>query len=301
MKKIVEKIKSCIKLMRVHHYLKNGLILLPIFFSGQLTNLNSIIKIIIAFISFSLIASLVYIINDIQDVEADKKHPVKCKRPIASGKVTKTEAIVLACVLFVTSLGLNFIIANNITSYLILLGYLAINICYSMGLKHKPIIDVLILVAGFLLRVLYGAEIINVDISNWLYLTVMCMSFYLGLGKRRNEMKKVGNDSRKVLKFYTKDFLDKNMYMFLGLTITFYSLWCMDIQAAANIKSCISLIWTVPLVIAICMKYSLNIEGDSLGDPVDVVLHDKILIAMILVYMLVLMFALYNGMSIFLV
>ena len=135
----------------------------------------------------------------------------------------------------------------------------------------------MILALGFLIRLLYGASIINVEVSPWLYLTIMSFSFYLGLGKRRNEIIKIGKETRGVLKYYNEEFLDKNMYMCLSISIVFYALW-------TAFSDNYLLIWTVPLFILILMKYSLNIEKDSLGDPVDVVLNDKILIGLILVY-----------------
>ena len=104
-----------------------------------------------------------------------------------------------------------------------------LNLLYSFGLKNVPVADIAILVSGFLLRVLYGSSITGIEISKWLYLTVIAMSFYLGLGKRRNELEKHGGEStRKVLEAYNKNFLDKNMYMCLSLAIVFYSLWCTD-------------------------------------------------------------------------
>ena len=159
---------------------------------------------------------------------------------------------------------------------------------YTMKLKNIPLLDVTILALGFLIRVLYGGALINVEVSSWLFLTVLSISFYLGLGKRRNELKvqeKVGN-TRNVLKYYNKEFLDKNMYMCLCMTIIFYSLWCQDLNYEY-------IMWTVPLVILICMKYSLNIESNSSGDPVEVVFKDKVLIVLGLVYALSLIIILY--------
>lgn len=278
------KIISYLKLMRVHHYLKNGLIFLPLVFGGLLLDIKKLGIVMVGAIAFSMVASIVYVINDIKDVENDRKHSVKCKRPIASGKVTVKEAKSLAIVIGAIAVGLNAIIAgNNIISWVLLIGYLILNILYSNGLKNKPIIDVVILVSGFLIRVLYGAVIVNVEMSNWLYLTVMAMSFYLALGKRRNEIVKQGLETRGVLKFYNHNFLDKNMYMCLTITIVFYSLWCVDPITVARYAGK-SIIWTVPVVMIICMKYSLNIEGDSLGDPIDVILSDKVLMALGSIY-----------------
>lgn len=282
----MEKVKNYLKLMRIKHYIKNFLIFLPLIFSLNFYNMEANIRVLIGFVAFCLMCSVVYIINDIQDVEKDKKHPEKCKRPIASGKVTKTEAYVLAIVLLIIIIAINIIAKMNYQSMAILFLYLFLNILYSKKLKNVPLLDVVILVSCFVLRVIYGAMIIDVVVSHWLYLTIISFSFYLSLGKRRNEMIKTElnkDNTREVLKYYSKNFLDKNMYMCLALTIVFYALWCVDSITIEkfNINY---LIWTIPLLIIICMKYSLNIEGDSHGDPVEVVMSDKILVGLILIY-----------------
>ena len=277
------KIKSYLKLMRIKHYLKNLLIFLPLIFSMSFNNLENNINTFIGFILFSFVCSIVYIINDLGDMEKDKKHPKKCKRPLASGEISKKEAYVLLVVLAIIVVIGNILINANIYSIIILLIYLFLNILYSKILKNIPLIDVICLVIGFVLRVVYGASIINVEVSNWLYLTIISFSFYLALGKRRNELI-AGTNTRDVLKFYNKDFLDKNMYMFLTLMIVFYSMWCVD--SSNIIKFGNNLIFTVPILMLIAMKYSLNIEGNSDGDPVEVLLSDKILMLLALIFII---------------
>ena len=278
----MKKILEFIKLMRPQHYMKNILIFLPIIFSKNLLNVELLKITLIGFLSFSFMASIVYILNDIMDAEADKKHEKKKFRPIASGKISIKSALILMIILLILSLLLNIYIKADIVTYTIFYGYLIMNILYSIKLKHIPIIDIVILSFGFLLRVLYGSAITEIPISNWLYLTILAFSFYMGLGKRRNELKKMENGGRKVLEYYNQSFLDNNMYMCVALGIVFYSLWCIDINTTIN--SIINIVWTVPLVIIICMKYSLNIEGNSSGDPVDVILNDKVLIILALIY-----------------
>lgn len=278
------KIKSYLKLMRIKHYLKNLLIFLPLIFSMSFNNLENNINTFIGFILFSFVCSIVYIINDLGDIEKDKRHPKKCKRPLASGEVSKKEAYVLLIVLAIIVVIGNILINANIYSIIILLIYLFLSILYSKILKNIPLLDVICLVIGFVLRVVYGASIINVEVSNWLYLTIISFSFYLALGKRRNELV-AGTNTRDVLKFYNKDFLDKNMYMFLTLMIVFYSMWCVD--SSNIIKFGNNLIFTVPILMLIAMKYSLNIEGDSDGDPVEVLLSDKILMLLALIFIIV--------------
>lgn len=281
--------KNYLKLMRIHHYVKNGLIFTPLIFSGNLVNIDLFYKSILSFIAFSLIASAIYIINDIQDVELDRLHPTKCKRPLAANLISIINAKILVALLISIGFLINIYAAEKgIFAWSSLILYFVLNLAYSNGLKNFPIIDIAILVSGFVLRVLYGSGITGIEISSWLYLTVVSMSFYLGLGKRRNELlkSKDKNESRKVLKYYNHDFLDKNMYMSLALTISFYSLWTVDPITISRVSNNY-LIWTVPLVILICMKYSLNIEGDSDGDPVEVIGRDKILIGMIALFILI--------------
>lgn len=285
--------KKYLKLMRIHHYLKNVLIFLPLIFSQNLFDGNLFKKTILGFLSFSILSSIVYVINDIQDVEKDRRHSTKCKRPIASGAVSVKSAYTLIIIISIIGVLLNYLACGlNFKAWVLVIMYIGFNFAYSMGFKNLPIIDITILVSGFLLRVLYGSAITNIEVSKWLYLTVIAMSFYLGLGKRRNELKTEGSKTRKVLKYYNHGFLDKNMYMCLGLTIVFYSLWCVDSVTIQRYSSS-NIVWTVPLVMLICMKYSLNIEGDSDGDPVSVLLKDKILIGMVLLYSIILLFIIY--------
>lgn len=289
----MKKIKQYLKLMRVKHYLKNALIFLPLIFSGNIINLNKLTNCIIGFIVFSLVASAVYVINDIRDIEKDRNHPIKKNRPLASGAVSKREAIILLLILISIAYLLNLLILKNscipnnkfIISYILITLYILLNIAYSFGLKNKPIIDVVILVSGFLIRILYGSAITDIQVSNWLYLTVISGSFYMGFGKRRNEIKKQGDKSREVLKRYSKEFLDKNMYVCLTLSVVFYSLWSVDPVTIARIGNNL-MVWTVPIIMIILMKYSLDVEGDSFGDPVDVLFQDKILLTITFIYII---------------
>lgn len=280
--------------MRVHHYLKNGLIFLPVIFSGQLFQFEILQKTIWGFLAFSLSASAIYIFNDIHDFESDRKHEVKSKRPIASGDVSIRAAMFLAFSLLVLAALLNYQASGqSLLAWIFIITYIILNVFYSLGLKNVPLLDVAILVTGYLLRVLYGAEITAIAISKWLYLTVISMSFYLGFGKRRNEMIKQSDNLRKVLQHYNHSFLDKNMYVFLGLTIAFYALWCVD-SATITMHSTENIIWTVPLVMLICMKYSLDVERASDGDPVDVLLGDKTLLGLAFFYGICMIFILYG-------
>ena len=288
---MMNKLKEYLKLIRVKHYIKNFLVFLPLVFSGRLLEKELLCKGLIAFLSFCFIASVVYIINDIFDLEKDRLHEVKKNRPLAKGSVSIKEAMALVVILFLCAVGV-MIYMNNYVCVFLLMLYLIINILYSFKLKNVPIVDIAILTSGFVIRVVYGGLCIGIEISSWLCLTVMSMAFYLSLGKRRNEIDKIGGkkNTREVLKYYTRSYLDKFMYLCLTLTIVFYSLWT---TTNMNLKYNKYLIWTVPFVILICMKYSMVIEGESDGDPVEVVLNDKVLLFLILSYAFVIIILFY--------
>ena len=279
--------KEYLKLIRVKHWLKNGLVFLPLFFSINLFNTEYYLGAILAFIVFSFSASIVYVLNDISDVE--KLHPVKKKRPLAAGTISIKQAkIVIAVLVLLSAIMIYYVYktTNNLLTIFIPIIYIVLNILYSKWLKHIPIIDVVILVSGFVLRVMYGGVSIDVEVSKYLYLMIIFGSFYLGFGKRRNEIIKNGNKSRKVLQLYNQDFLDKNMYVALALAIVSYTLWCVDPTTVQRIGNDY-LFWTIPLLMVILQLYSLNIEGNSHGDPIEVILGDKKLLITAIIYVLV--------------
>lgn len=288
----MQKIKAILKLLRIKHYIKNLLIFAPLFFTGNVFNSENITDCFLGFISFCLISSCIYIVNDVKDVEKDRLHPTKKNRPIANKTISVTTGIIFAALCFTVSI---LIIVYEIyirgLSYLTMmyiLIYFIINIAYSFGLKNIPIIDVALLMTGFLLRILFGAVLGKTFVSAWLYLTVISGAFYMGLGKRRNEFhsQDKATNTRSVLSLYNFAFLDKFMYICLSMTIIFYSLWAKEYQNP-------HVIWTVPLVIIIAMQYSLDVEGDSDGDPIEVILKDKKLIFSVLILLLSLVGILY--------
>ena len=286
-KSFFSKIKSYIKLIRPHHCIKNFLVFLPVMFSGDLLKDGNLFRCIIGFAAFSLLSFSVYVLNDIKDVENDKRHSVKRNRPIACGAVSIPEAVVIAVLLIVASAAVAAFFLTDIAlkGFLVLGAYVIINAVYSFGGKKLPVLDVTLLSLGFIIRMVYGSVVTGTPISEWLFLTVLSMSYFLGLGKRRGESMRQAYGTREVLRFYNKNFFDKFMYVFMGLSIAFYSLWAVSVSQEGQ-KGMSLFIWTVPVVIVICMKYSLDIESGGDGDPVEVVFSDKILIALICLYAL---------------
>lgn len=263
------------------HYIKNILVFMPLLFLGNEITAFKLMNTFFGFIAFSLICSSIYIINDILDVEKDRLHPTKCKRPMASGAIPLKFGFGIATLCFLISVLINILqiiyYKTSFFSLLWLLTYFFINIGYSLKLKNIPIIDIFILMSGFLIRVVFGALLASTYVGTWMYLTVMSGAFYFAIGKRRNEINKTGGETRGVLAFYSYGFLDKFMYVSLAMTNVFYALWAKEYPKTY-------MILTVPIVVIICMQYSLDVEGDSDGDPVEVVLKDKKLILFSLFY-----------------
>lgn len=284
------KVKTAMRLARVRHYIKNLLVLAALGCSGQLFSMDRLPAVLAGFAAFCAASSVIYIVNDIRDAERDRLHPVKRNRPIASGEVPVKSAWGLAALLALAAVFFQVLTRRPQAAALLAL-YAGLNLAYSFGLKNVPLVDVAVLSSGFLIRMVYGAWVAEVEISNWLYLTVIDLAFYFSLGKRRNELRRSGGAARKVLAYYSGEFLDKSMHMCLTLANAFYALWCMDAGTVSRYGT--SLLFTVPIVLLITMRYSMNVEKESDGDPVEVLLGDWPLLAMCLVCFLTLFFILY--------
>lgn len=281
---------AIIKLLRVKHWLKNALVLFPAVFAGSILDPHVLMQCVLAFFAFSFIASSVYVLNDIRDREADRLNPTKRGRPIASGKVSVAVASTLCIVLLAAGVALTLVSAwevGPIPALVIALCYFAMNVAYSAGLKNVPIADVVILSAGFVLRVEFGSLVCGIPVSSWLFLTVLALALFFGLGKRRGEMRTTDSRARKVLGSYNEGFLDRFMYVLLACGIVFYSLWAAQVPSAL-------MIYSVPIAIVACMRYSLSVEkAGASGDPVDTVYADKPLLAIVAIWVLYVAVALY--------
>lgn len=289
-------LRSYIKLLRIPHWIKNGLVFLPVAFSGELLNTECLAKSALAFISFCLISSAVYVNNDLKDVDADRSHPTKCQRPLASGAISPSHAKILLAILASTALIAAFVFGGA-ASDVILASYLALNIAYSFGLKNEPIVDIAILSAGFVLRVLYGGAFCNIPISPWLFLTILAFATYFAFGKRHGEQKVYGSSSRKSLENYPSAFLSTGMTVFLTLGLAFYSLWSYERiapQASCLTPSATLLVIGVPLVMLICLRYNFIVsQSQSDGDPADVLFSDKWLIALLVCWVITVVVSIY--------
>ena len=287
--------KNYIALMRVKHYVKNMLIFFPAMLTFKLKDAFIVRIVSVGFLLFCITASIVYIINDIKDAKSDRNHPLKHNRPIASGAVSIPSALVLIAMLLIMGILLCFFSDFEFQARCIIYPcvYLAVNIFYSVCLKKIPLLDVLVLVFDYIIRLYYGAVLAGTIVSNWMYLTVMSAAFFMGFGKRRNELLMCGTSMRNSLKGYTEKFLDKAMQSALTLSIVFYSLMCADMNTEVA-RAGANLLWTAPIIVVICLRYLMLIDREnSEGDPTYVIFSDKFLLFLSLGYMAAVIFCLY--------
>lgn len=212
-----------LKLLRPTHWIKNFLVFIPLVFSLNAFQTSYIWHSILAFISFSLVASSVYIINDYVDIERDRKHPTKKNRPLASGKISKAAAILTLCILLAISLTIGWTL--QIKFLVVLLVYFLLNVGYSIQLKHIVIIDLLIVAVCYVLRVYAGAKAIDVPTTSWLLFITFFIALFVISGKRYSELATQGSTSRPVLASYTSEFLSMIMGISATGVMVFYALY----------------------------------------------------------------------------
>lgn len=274
-------LRALLKAMRPRQWTKNVFLFASLVFDGKLFQLTDLLRTLGGFGLFCLISSAVYIFNDILDLEADRQHPVKRQRPIASGQLPVPIAILEGILLTLAALLGGLLLAWQFA--LILLVYFSLMLVYSRWLKHIPILDVMILAAGFVLRVHAGSTLIFIDrFSPWLYVLMALLALYLGFGKRRAEMTLVvGNNDpasrdgsfRKVLDGYTIPLLDQFITIVSGTTIVAYSLYTfLRPDAPSNHL----LMLTIPFVVFAVFRYLYLIQVKLIGgEPEEILLNDR--------------------------
>ncbi len=268
-------LKAIIKELRIHQWIKNTFVLIPLVFDRQLFLVEPLTRTIIGFLLFCFVSSSVYLINDVMDVEADRLHPKKKNRPIASGELPIPLAITIATILVIGSfVGAYFL---SIAFLIILALYFFINLAYSMKLKHIPLLDVFIIAAGFVLRVGAGVSIIEVErFSPWLYAVSTVFALFFALGKRRGELATIqnsNNNQRKVLDGYTIPMLDQFITIISATTIISYSLYTFS---APNLPDNHSMMLTIPFAIYGIFRYLYLIQVKNEGGaPDELVLSDR--------------------------
>jgi 4-hydroxybenzoate polyprenyltransferase len=266
---------ALLKTMRPRQWTKNLILFAPLVFDKKLFDPYYLLRVLAAFLLFCLISSTVYIINDLADLEADRRHPQKRTRPIASGRLPVPVAQIAAVVLVVVTLALSLLLSGG---FALLAGlYFVLNLAYSLWLKHIPILDVLMIAAGFVLRV--GAGVVVSDVvsfSPWLYVVTTLLSLFLGFGKRRAEMALLAdeaNSHRRVLEGYSLALLDQFITIVSASTILVYSLYTFNAPIAPDNHA---MMFTIPFVLYGVFRYLWLIQiKHSGGAPEELLLSDR--------------------------
>lgn len=288
-----------LKLLRVEQWVKNLFVFIPLFFSGNVTHLGFVYKSIFAFVVFSFIASSIYIINDYTDIESDKNHPEKCKRPLASGAISKTSAIAIfvGLVLAVIALlffGQNYFQRNFTKLAIIIFSYFFMNLAYTFKLKHVAIIDVCIIALGFVFRVLAGGYATGIITSQWAILLTFVLALVLAVGKRRGELinAQITGKTRKALDGYNVQFADIALSISVTLAIVCYLMFTLtpEVQERFGIK----VFYTVLFVVFAFLRYlQQTLVYNKTESPTKIVYKDRYIQVTILIWLIAFLLLIY--------
>lgn len=293
-----------IQLIRPKQWLKNVFVLMPVFFGGAMKNLPSVYASLVAFVAFSFVASSVYCFNDIIDAEADRRHPVKCHRPVASGAVSKAQAVVLMVLMFVLSmLTLCLLTTEQIvpdgsplstlyspwTVVGIILFYYLLNLGYCAWFKRYAIVDVFIIAFGFVLRLLAGGLASGVVLSKWIVLMTFLLTLFLSFAKRRDDvvrMEKTGEAPRQNTIRYNLTFINQAITITASVTLVCYIMYTVSPEVTARAKSENLYLTTVFVLLGLMRYIQLSVVDNRSGDPTNALLRDRFLQAVVLLWAL---------------
>ena len=269
-----------ISLLRPHQWLKNLFIFFPLFFGRHLTDILYWLPCIIAFFAYSLAASSIYCFNDIWDVESDKLHPQKCKRPIASGKVSKTTGYIIALICIALSFTVAFVGIGEkwyLLAYIICF-YLIMNIAYCVKLKHIALVDVFIIALGFVLRILAGGVVTGIYISQWIVLMTFLLALFLAFAKRRDDVviyEDTGIKARKNVNRYNLQFMNQAISIIASVTMVCYIMYTVSDEAVARIHTNYLYVTSIFVLAGIMRYLQLTIVDVKSGSPTKVLMHDR--------------------------
>lgn len=285
------------KLIRVRQWVKNLFVFLPLIFGGKLLSLTDVWLGLAAFISFSLAASSIYVLNDIVDRDTDRKHPVKCRRPIASGRVPVALAGGIATVLAAFALSCCrwfFPLSSGVL--LIVGGYIALNIVYSLWLKHFAIIDVMVIAIGFVLRVMAGGAACDIRVSPWLTVMVFMLTLFIAFAKRRDDLVKI-SDGKKVTRRsvagYTLGFIDQTMSLLASAMIVAYIIYTLQPDVEERFSSQHVYLTTLFVIAGILRYMQIAIVKKDSGQPTEKIYTDPFLAGCVVCWILSFIFIIY--------
>ena len=274
-----------LSLLRPKDWAKNLFLFIPLFFSGDLFHWELYARLILGFIAFSLVASSIYIINDYRDIEDDRKHPEKKNRPLASGAVSKPAALVICILLLITGFAIAYFIRDK---FLFVLGiYFVLNLAYSFGLKTIPILDIIIVAIGFVLRIKSGAVIAMIGLTEWLNIMVFLLALFMAIGKRRDDVLlklSSGTDMRKSIKGYNLEYLNVVLSLVCAVIVVAYFMYTMSPDVIRRMGT-YRLYYTCLFVLAGILRYlQIIFVHAAAGSPTRILYKDRFIQISILLW-----------------
>lgn len=277
--------KQIIKLLRPHQYIKNLFVFAPLFFSFYF-ELYNVMNTLSAFILFSLVASSVYVLNDLLDIKEDKLHPIKCNRPLASGAVKVNTAYWLIVVLALFSFVVAFLL-NERLAY-ILMVYFLMNVAYSFGLKHIAVVDIFIIATGFVLRLFAGAVFLDENLSMWIIIMTFLLAVFLAFAKRRDDvlLHLKGKQTRKNIDGYNLEFVNAAMTVMSAVIIVCYIQYTISLDVITRLKTDHVYLTSIFVILGVLRYMQITFVENKSGSPTQVVIRDRFLQATIFFWLL---------------
>ena len=279
-----------IKIIRPQQWVKNLFVFVPAFFNGDITDGSCLLVSLIVFAAFSLAASSIYCLNDIIDVEDDRRHPVKCLRPVASGAVSVPQAYTVMGVSLALSLAVMTLVpANRWQVFAAVAGYWALNVAYCLLLKRHSIIDVCVIAFGFVLRLLAGAAATDITLSKWIVLMTFLITLFLALAKRRDDvlrMNKTGRAPRRNTKRYNLTFLNQAITITAAVTLVCYIMYTVSPEVTGKLGTDSLYLTSVFVIMGLLRYLQIAVVDEKSGDPTDIALHDRFTQIVVVCWML---------------
>ena len=287
--------KKTLLLIRPQQWIKNGFVLIPMFFGGRLLNADDVIASVVTFFAFSCAASAIYCFNDIVDVDADRRHPVKCHRPIASGAVSVPTAYALMAVLALLSALLLFFLPQRAGETAgIVAFYFLLNMAYCLWLKRHAIIDVCTVAFGFVLRILAGGMACDVAVSNWLVLMTFLLALFLSFAKRRDDvlrMNETGEPPRRNTIRYNLTFVNQAITVTGTVTLVCYIMYTVSPEVVSRFHAPYLYLTSIFVLVGLLRYMQLTVVDEVSGDPTKILLRDRftqaIVVAWIMAFLLI--------------
>lgn len=272
---------NLIKLIRPNHWIKNLFVFLPIFFGQKLLDGHLLFNTAVAFMSFCFVASSIYCFNDIIDVEDDRRHPVKCNRPVASGKISIFAAYVIMGLLMLMSVGVLFLMSDEEFRYstmTVIVAYWLMELAYCILLKRFAIVDVCILSLGFILRILVGGMATGIVVSHWLIMMTFLLTLFLGIAKRRDDvlrMERTGILARHNTNRYNLTFVNEALTITGSVMLVCYIMYTVDANVVARFGTPYIYVTSIFVVLGLLRYMQLAMVDENTGDPTKVLLKDR--------------------------